>query len=351
MKKLWSNLAEELVPYQPGEQTTNENIIKLNTNENPFPPSEHVINAIKTCNLESLSLYPDHDVTELKKELSNYHNVEKHNIFVGNGSDEILAFSWQAFWNPEDVIAFPEITYNFYKVYCDLYRVKSEMIPLTADFKINTAAILNDVKGIIFPNPNAPTGRFLPIIEIEEILKKHTNKVVIIDEAYIDFGGGSCIELINRYDNLLVIRTFSKSRSFADLRIGYAVGDHHLIQALNTIRYSFNPYSADYVGMKAAIASIQDDQTFRSNCQAIVEIRRATIQKLESLGCHVIPSMTNFILFSHPVLNGSILYEKLKHKNILVRHFDTPKIQNYLRVSIGSETQMNAFISALTELI
>lgn len=349
--KFWSNLVQQLDPYVPGEQPKIPGLIKLNTNENPFPPSPKVAELVTRGVIEHLRLYPDPTSSALKASLAGYFGVGENNVFVGNGSDEVLAFAFQAFFKNDNPVFFPDITYGFYPVYCGLYDVDYCEKPLADDFSIDLEGYKQANGGIIFPNPNAPTGIGMGLATIESLLQANAETVVIVDEAYVDFGGESAVSLIGRYPNLLVVQTLSKSRSLAGIRVGFAVGNADLIEALERIKNSFNPYSVDRIAELAAVAAIEDDEYFKSCCQAIIDSREWTTRQLRDLGFDVLESQANFILAKPATLTAEDLFSRLREANILVRYFNKPRIKDYLRITIGTDAEMNALVSAVKAIL
>lgn len=348
MSRFWSNIVRNISPYIPGEQPKDKKYIKLNTNENPYPPSPNVIEAIKREINSNLRLYPDPEASLLKEALSSFYRVGIEEVFVGNGSDEILAFCFPAFFNIGDVISFPEITYSFYPVYSELFGLNYETAVINDDFTIELKSFPEHARGILIANPNAPTGITIGLSQVEELVQKHHDKLIIIDEAYVDFGAKSAIPLIKHYDNLLVIQTFSKSRSLAGLRIGYAIGNEKLVEGLNRVKNSFNSYTVDRLAQKAAAAAVQDKEYFTEVCRKIVMTRSTTERKLIALGFNVLPSKTNFLFVSHKKINGKDLFLRLRKDGILVRYFQKDRIENYLRISIGTDEEMEALVDRLT---
>ena len=351
MSRYWSSLLEGLTPYVAGEQPRDRKYIKLNTNENPYPPSPHVIEKIKELASSDLRLYPDPEALELRESIASYYGIQKENVFVGNGSDEVLALAFMAFFLKDSPLLFPDITYSFYPVYCDLFGITYETVPLTKDFEIDTSLYSSDKAGIIFPNPNAPTGRALPLENIEKLLNHNPDTPIAIDEAYVDFGAESAVKLIGSHDNLLVIQTFSKSRSLAGLRTGFAVGSGELIEGLNMVKNSFNSYPLDRLAIGGAAQAVKDEDYFIKCRDMIIETREQTSSRLKNFGFTVIPSKANFIMTSHPEVRGKELYEKLKEQGILVRHFDKPGINEFIRVTIGTEEEMNIFMDRVGDII
>jgi histidinol-phosphate aminotransferase len=351
MSKYWSEKVRNTEPYVPGEQPKDKKFIKLNTNENPYPPSQKALNAITKAAGESLRLYPDPEGESLRNKIAEYYNLKPSQVFIGNGSDEILAFSFLAFFNPGDTIVFPQITYSFYEVYASIFGVNYKKIPLDDEFNIPIEGFYEENDGVIFANPNAPTGKALPLKDIRMILEKNARRVVIVDEAYVDFGGESSVELINEFDNLLVVATLSKSRALAGLRVGFAMGNKDLIEGLNRVKNSINSYTLDRLALAGAEEAIRDVEYFNEIRGKIVKTRERVSKKLLDLGFRVIDSKTNFIFISYPTIKGSVLFEKLREKGILVRHFNKPGIDNYLRVTIGTDEEMDCFGEKIKEII
>ncbi|MEE9352645.1 MAG: histidinol-phosphate transaminase [Thiotrichaceae bacterium] len=356
MSQFWSQRTHELNPYTPGEQPKDTQYIKLNTNENPYPPSELVRRAITATSDDLLRLYPDPDAGELKTAIADYYSVDKANVFVGNSSDEVLAHTFVALLKHNAPLLFPDISYSFYPVYCSLFGIDSKMIPLNELFEIDiedyAVSSCGENGGIIFPNPNAPTGKVLSLDVIEQFLQEHPASVVVIDEAYVDFGADTAISLTSKYNNLLVVQTFSKSRSLAGLRVGFAVGNTDLIEGLERVKNSFHPFPLARNAIAGAVASIQDKEGFENNRQKIMKTRARTTLELENLGFDVIPSSTNFVFAKPPKeQSAESLYLQLKQRNILVRYFDAPRINEYLRISIGTDDEMDALIGALHKLV
>ena len=347
MSKFWSPAIRSLVPYTPGEQPKVLNLIKLNTNENPYPPSPSVVKAIHDFSLDRLRLYPDPEASKLKTALAEYHNLDANQVFLGNGSDEVLALAFMAFFRHDAPLLMPETTYSFYEVYCDLLNINAVRIPLNANYEINLDDYAQENGGIIFANPNAPTGITLPLSRIEKLLKDNPDTVVLVDEAYVDFGGESAISLIDSYPNLLVSHTFSKSRSLAGMRIGAAFGHSDLINGLERVKNSFNSYPLDMLAIEAATASVSDDAYFEETCQRIIKTREKTTEALLAKGFRVLPSCANFIFVSHPEKDAKELMQALRNENILVRHFTKPSINQFLRITIGTDAEMEELIAKL----
>ena len=337
MEKFWSDKIKEIEPYTPGEQPKDKKYIKLNTNENPYPPSAKVIEKIKSMNLEDLKLYPDPDVTELRKVIAEYFSnktndeITHQQVFIGNGSDEILAFIFMTFFNAGDKVYYPDITYSFYPVYADLFNVKEIKIPLNNNFEIEIQKYFGLDGHIIITNPNAPTSIALKLDEIEEIVKNNPNQLIIVDEAYVDFGAESSVKLINKYDNVLVVQTFSKSRSMAGIRLGYALGCESIIEGLNRLKFSFNSYTIDRISIAAGIESFKDDEYFEKTNAKIIQTREKTSEKLKKLGFKVLNSSANFIFISHDKVFAGDLYKQLKDNGVLVRYFTKDRIIHFIR--------------------
>jgi len=347
----YEQYVRRVVPYTPGEQPKNKNIIKLNTNENPYPPAPGVENALKNLNTDHLRLYPDPLAADLVEEIAKYHDVDKNQIFVGVGSDDVLAMAFLTFFNSDKPILFPDITYSFYDVWADLFRIPYKTCPLNADFEILAEDYNVENGGIIFPNPNAPTGVLQPVSMVEEVLKNNPDVVVMVDEAYIDFGGETCLPLLEKYENLLVIRTFSKSRSLAGLRIGYAVGSANMIKYLNDVKFSYNSYTMNYPTICLGVESVRDDAYFLEMRDKLVATRERSKKELSTLGFRFPDSMTNFIFATHERMKADVIFEELKKRGIYVRYFRKPRIDNYLRISIGTDEEMDALFNALREII
>jgi histidinol-phosphate aminotransferase len=352
MSKFWSDIVRELNPYVPGEQPKISNLVKLNTNENPYGPSPKVIAALKAEAADTLRLYPDPNSDKLKEAIALNHGLNANQVFVGNGSDEVLAHVFQALLKHSRPLLFPDITYSFYPVYCGLYEIEYETIALNAQFEINVDDFDRPNGGIIFPNPNAPTGIPLALSEIEKILKFNTESVVVIDEAYVDFGTESAVKLINTYPNLLVTHTFSKGRSLAGLRVGYALGHNDLIEALIRVKDSFNSYPIDCFAEAGAVAAMQDKAYFEETCRKVIATRAALVSDLQGLGFDILPSGANFVFARHLKRAGAELAAKLREKNVVVRHFKKPqRISDYLRITIGTDAQSKQLITALSEIL
>lgn len=350
MSRFFSSKYNKLIPYTPGEQPKDMEYVKLNTNESPFPPSQKAIEKAKMM-AENLQLYSDPEVRDLVAVASEHFGVSKDEILFTNGSDEILNFAFMAFCDEGHPAVFPDITYGFYPVFADINNIPYEKIPLKDDFTINVQDYIGINKTIIIANPNAPTGIALPVSDIERIVKSNPDSVVVIDEAYVEFGAQSVIPLIHKYNNLLVTRTFSKSCSMAGARLGFGIGCKELIQDLNTIKYSTNPYNVNRMTMAAGVGTIEDYAYVENNCKKIAEIRQWATEELSSLGFISTDSSANFIFARHEKAQGKELYLKLKEKGVLVRHFDTPKLTSYLRITVGSKEQMQILISTLENIL
>lgn len=347
--ELWEKNVRRVVPYVPGEQPKGDNIIKLNTNENPYPPAPAVVK--KSLKLSDLRLYPDPGAELLVKKIAEYHGLSPENVFVGVGSDDVLAMSFMTFFNSEKEILFPDVTYSFYDVWADMLKIPYRAVSVTEDFRLRREDYFVENGGIIFPNPNAPTGIAEPVSFVEDILKHNPDVVVIVDEAYVDFGGESARFLIDEYDNLLVVRTFSKSRSMAGLRIGYAMGNAKLIQYLNDVKYSFNSYTMNMPSIILGAESLGDDAYFKDTIAKVVRTRDWFKKEIEKLGFISLPSAANFLFITHKDLNAKFIFEEAKKAGIYVRYFGKPRIDNYLRVTIGTDEQMETFLEFLKKLV
>ncbi|WP_180160990.1 histidinol-phosphate transaminase [Acinetobacter sp. YH01004] len=348
--RFWSPEVRELEPYVPGEQPKIQNLLKLNTNENPYPPSPKVVEAVQKVlenSADALRLYPDPDASELKQAIAKQQNVAVGNVFVGNGSDEVLAHIFKAFFVQEQPLLYPDITYSFYPVYSQFFGVKTKILPLNDDFEI----VVDDYKqangGIIIANPNAPTSIALGLSAIEEVLQANLDSVVVIDEAYVDFGAESAVKLVEKYDNLVVCQTTSKSRSLAGLRVGFAIAQPHLIAALEAVKNSFNSYPMDRFAIAAAVASFQDQAYFEAQCQKVIASREKLVTDLTSLGFKILPSHANFIFASHPQQDAGELAAALRERGIIVRYFNKPRINQYLRITIGTDEQNQRLVDTL----
>ncbi|MEJ2693826.1 MAG: histidinol-phosphate transaminase [Candidatus Thiodiazotropha sp.] len=351
MSRFWSQMVNQLSPYVPGEQPQIDNLVKLNTNENPYGPSPRVIEAIAGELGDSLRLYPDPTASRLRETVADYYGLQPDQVFVGNGSDEVLAHAFFALFQQPRPLLFPDISYSFYPVYCGLYGIDYRSIPLAENLSLRLDQYDTSNGGIIFPNPNAPTGRLLPLSEIEALLRRNRDSVVAVDEAYIDFGGESAVKLIGQYDNLLVIQTLSKSRSLAGMRIGLALGDAALLEGLIRVKDSFNSYPIDRLALAAGIAAFQDDTYFRQTCRQVINEREALSLELAGMGFEVPPSAANFLFVRHPKRDAKELAEGLRRAGVIVRHFRAPRIEQYLRITVGTPQQNRSLTDALTGLV
>lgn len=350
MSKFWSDAVKRADPYVPGEQLNQADMIKLNTNENPYPPSPKVIEAIRMEAEVALNLYPSPTVDGLKEDIASYYKLTKENVFIGNGSDEVLAFSFMAFFEAEKKIRFPEISYSFYPVYAKLFNIPYDAIELGEDFTIVPDDYFQSEGGVIFPNPNAPTSIFIELGAVKQILDNNLDKVVIVDEAYIDFAEASAVSLLQDYPNLLVVQTMSKSRSLAGLRVGFALGSEELIEGLIRVKDSFNSYTIDRLAIAGAQAAINDQAYFKETTEKILATREWLVTELQERDFFVLPSQTNFLFIRHKAWPAEDLYMRLKDNNILVRYFNKPKIDNYLRVTIGTDADMKRLLEVLDKL-
>ncbi|HWZ47730.1 MAG TPA: histidinol-phosphate transaminase [Herbaspirillum sp.] len=354
MSKFWSPVVSRLSPYTPGEQPKLSNLIKLNTNENPYGPSPLAMAAMAQEIGDTLRLYPSPDAAILKAAIAKRTGLTPAHVFAGNGSDEVLAHAFQALLQHDAPILFPDVSYSFYPTYCALYQVAFRQVPLAADFTLRVDDYLRQeerIGGIIFPNPNAPTGCLLPLAQIERLLQGRPDNVVLVDEAYIDFGGASALELVAHYPNLLVVQTFSKSRSLAGLRVGFAVGHPDLIDALERVKNSFNSYPLDRIAIAGATAAYNDEAHFETTRQAVIASRIRLSKRLQDLGFDVLPSAANFVFARHPQHDATALAAYLRSENIIVRHFSQARTAQFLRITIGSETDCDALVKALTDYL
>lgn len=350
--RFWSPEVRDLEPYVPGEQPKIQNLLKLNTNENPYPPSPKVVEAVQavlTHQADALRLYPDPDATALKHAIAKQQNIEVSQVFVGNGSDEVLAHIFKAFFLQDEPILYPDITYSFYPVYSQFFGTKTKEIPLNDNFEIEVKDYVQPNGGVIITNPNAPTSIALGLPEIEQILKVNPDRVVVIDEAYVDFGAESAVSLVNRYENLVVCQTTSKSRSLAGLRVGFAIAQSHLIAALEAVKNSFNSYPIDRFAIAAAVASFEDQTYFEEQCQKVISSREKLVGELTALGFKVLPSKANFIFASHPSHDAGQLAQQLREQGIIVRYFNKPRINQFLRITVGTDEQNERLVQKLKE--
>jgi histidinol-phosphate aminotransferase len=353
MSHYWSKRVHDLDPYTPGEQPKDQRYIKLNTNECPYPPSTQALAAIHAAADERLRLYPDPNADELKDAIADYYSdsgVQRANVFVGNGSDEVLAHVFHGLLKHDAPLLFPDISYSFYPVYANLYQIEARLIPLREDFRLCLGDFTGENGGIIFPNPNAPTSMTVGREAIEALLQANTQSVVVVDEAYVDFGAETAIPLVAQYPNLLVVQTFSKSRSLAGLRVGFAVGHPDLIAGLERVKNSFNSYPLGRMAIAGAAAAMRDKAYFTATCQQIIATREMTVQKLVELGFSILPSAANFVFARPPAGNAEALYLALKQRGVLVRYFNKPRINEYLRITIGTDAEMHTFLQILAKL-
>lgn len=347
----WEKNIRSVIPYVPGEQPNVKDMVKLNTNENPYPPAPGVENVLHGMDTDILRLYPDPTIRLLVEELAHFYHLNKDQVFVGVGSDDVLATAFLTFFNSEKPVLFPDITYSFYPVWCDLYRIPYLQPALDESFNIKKEDYYVPNGGVVIANPNAPTSICEGITVIEEIIRNNQESVVIIDEAYIDFGGTSAVELIGKYDNLIVVQTFSKSRSMAGMRIGYAMGNPALIKALNDVKYSINSYTMNQTAIMAGVEAVKDVSFYRKGIDKIIATRSRTEKCLKELGFSFPKSGANFLFATHSTVPAKVIFETLRNKNIYVRYFNLPRIDNYLRISIGTEEEMDRLFSAMKELI
>lgn len=351
MSREWTKNLRNIEPYVPGEQSKDKDIVKINANENPYPPSPKAIEALKSFDTNKLRFYPSANSTKLKEAIAKYYKVDVSNVFVGNGSDDVLAVAFQSFFNSEKPIFYPDLTYSFYPVWCSLFGIKYKNYPVGDDFRINPEDYKEKNGGVVIPNPNAPTSLGEGLDFVEKILNYNQDSVVIIDEAYVDFGGTSSIPLIDKYENLLVTGTFSKSRSLAGLRIGFAIGSKALIDVMEAVKNSYNSYTVDSLSIEMGAASIEDDEYFKSTCQKVIETRQRVTLELEKLGFDVLDSQTNFIFATHNEHNMKSLFEYLKTQKVFIRYFSLPRIENYVRITIGTNEEMDIFLEKTKEFI
>ncbi|EXW61928.1 histidinol-phosphate transaminase [Acinetobacter baumannii 44467_5] len=350
--RFWSPEVRELEPYVPGEQPKIQNLLKLNTNENPYPPSPKVVEAVQEVLHEQadvLRLYPDPDATVLKQAIAKQQNIDVSQVFVGNGSDEVLAHIFKAFFLQDGPILYPDITYSFYPVYSQFFGTKTKEIPLNENFEIDVRDYTQPNGGVIITNPNAPTSIALSLAEIEQVLQANPDRVVVIDEAYVDFGAESAVSLINRYKNLVVCQTTSKSRSLAGLRVGFAIAQSHLIAALEAVKNSFNSYPIDRFAIAAAVASFEDQAYFEEQCQKVITSREKLVRDLTELGFNVLPSKANFIFATHSQHDAGQLAQKLREQGIIVRYFNKPRINQFLRITVGTNEQNARLVQTLKQ--
>ena len=349
--KTWEENVRKVVPYVPGEQPKVQNLIKLNTNENPYPPSPKVAEALKAIDVDCMRLYPDPAASVLVKGIADFYQLQEDQVFVGVGSDDVLAMIFMTFFNSKKPILFPDITYSFYDVWADMLWIPYETVPLTDDFTIRKEDYFRENGGIIFPNPNAPTGVELGMQDVEAIIKANPDVIVVVDEAYVDFGAASALPLIEKYDNLLVVQTFSKSRGMAGMRIGYAMGNPVLIKYLNDVKYSFNSYTMDQLSIDLGVEAVKDNAYFEENISKIINTRERSKERLKALGFSFRDSRSNFIFATHESCPAKEIFEALKAQNIYVRYFEKPRIDNYLRITIGTDEEMDQFFAFLEKYL
>ena len=351
MSREWTKNLRNIEPYVPGEQSKDKDIVKINANENPYPPSPKAAEVLKSFDTNKLRFYPSANSTKLKEAIAKYYKVDVSNVFVGNGSDDVLAVAFQSFFNSEKPIVYPDLTYSFYPVWCSLFGIKYKNYPVGDDFRINPEDYKEKHGGVVIPNPNAPTSLGEGLDFVEKILDYNQDSVVIIDEAYVDFGGTSSVPLIEKYENLLVTGTFSKSRSLAGLRIGFAIGSKALIDVMEAVKNSYNSYTVDSLSIEMGAASIEDDEYFKSTCKKVIKTRERVTLELEKLGFDVLDSQTNFIFATHNKHNMKSLFEYLKTQKVFIRYFSLPRIENYVRITIGTNEEMDIFLEKTKEFI
>ena len=351
MSREWTKNLRNIEPYVPGEQSKDKDIVKINANENPYPPSPKAAEVLKSFDTNKLRFYPSANSTKLKEAIAKYYKVDVSNVFVGNGSDDVLAVAFQSFFNSEKPIVYPDLTYSFYPVWCSLFGIKYKNYPVGDDFRINPEDYKEKNGGVVIPNPNAPTSLGEGLDFVEKILNYNQDSVVIIDEAYVDFGGTSSIPLIDEYENLLVTGTFSKSRSLAGLRIGFAIGSKALIDVMEAVKNSYNSYTVDSLSIEMGAASIEDDEYLKSTCKKVIKTRERVTLELKKLGFDVLDSQTNFIFATHNKHNMKSLFEYLKTQKVFIRYFSLPRIENYVRITIGTNEEMDIFLEKTKEFI
>jgi histidinol-phosphate aminotransferase len=352
MSRFWSNITKNITPYVPGEQPKNKSLIKLNTNENPYPPSPRVLEALRSYTLSDVKLYPEPESDTLREAVAEFYCISKDLVFPGNGSDEVLAFLYQAFFNRDDLIAFPDVTYSFYPVYSKLYDIPYREIPLRDDFTIDFGAYPQDLKAIIFANPNAPTGMAIPLDQIEKLLQQRPDTLIVVDEAYVDFGAETAVPLINRYDNLLVIQTLSKSRALAGMRIGLAFGCRELIMGFERIKNSFNSYTMDRLAQTAGIEAFRDKAWFDENRFKVMKTRELVKAELRAMGIPVTDSMSNFLFINIPGVKGPDALALFREEGVLVRNLKSPaRIADWLRISVGTDEQMARVLEVIKKIM
>ncbi|RBP48676.1 histidinol-phosphate transaminase [Arenicella xantha] len=351
MSRFWSDIVHQLTPYTPGEQPKIDNLVKLNTNENPYGPSPKVIEAIAAANHDGLRKYPDPNAGELKQTIANHFGLSVDSVFVGNSSDEVLAHVFRGLLKQDRPLLFPDITYSFYPVYCALFDIAYQQVALRDDFSLNIDDYSADNGGIIFANPNAPTGIAVPLADIKTLLERHSSSVIVVDEAYVDFGGESAVSLIVDYPNLVVTQTLSKSRGLAGLRVGFALANPELIEGLERIKNSFHPYTLDALALAGAQAAFLDVDYFEQSRQKVIDTRERTTVGLQKLGFTVLPSSANFVFAAHQTSDAGALFMKLRERGIVVRYFDKERLSDFLRISIGTDTEMQQLLSVLADIL
>lgn len=351
MSRYWSDFVKQLQPYTPGEQPKINNLTKLNTNENPYGPSPDALQAMQQLLNDDLRLYPPPNADDLKATIADYYQVNAQQIFVGNGSDEVLAHIFNGLLKQDKPIFFPDISYSFYPVFCQLYDIEYEQIPLTQDYSIDLQAYQRPNGGIIFPNPNAPTGRLLGLDVIEQLLQANRDSVIVVDEAYIDFGGQSAVALVDKYANLIVVHTLSKSRSLAGMRIGYAIAGAELVEGLDRVKNSFNSYPLGHLQIAAAIASFKDEAYFQQTCTQVIDSREQLVEQLQQLGFDVLPSVANFVFARHRDKSASAIAGELREQGLIVRHFNKPRIDQFLRITVGAPKDNQLLVDSLAAIL
>ena len=354
MSRFWSPVVQTLTPYVPGEQPQMQRLVKLNTNESPYGPSPKALAAINSLNNEDLRLYPDPEGVALKKAIATLHGLNPNQVFLGNGSDEVLAHVFAGLLKQNKPVQFPDITYSFYPVYCKLFGIDYQTIPLGSEFEIDLSNYKTPNGGIIFPNPNAPTGRSIARVDIEKLLARNSDSVLVIDEAYVDYGTESCIPLLRGDtcpENLLVVHTLSKSRALAGLRVGFAVGHPSLIEGLERVKNSFNSYPLGRLAQAGAVAAIEDQAHLEASSHKVMQTREKLVSQLSAFGFETLPSTANFIFTRHPQHAGAKLYQALRDRGIIVRHFKSPRIEEFLRITIGTNEQSNELVTALQDIL
>lgn len=351
MLSAWKENLRKIEPYVPGEQSKDKDIVKINANENPYPPSPKAVEVLKNFDTNNLRFYPNANSTKLKEALAKYYGVGVENVFVGNGSDDVLAVAFQSFFNSDKPIVYPDLTYSFYPVWCSLYGIEYKTYAVGDDFRINAEDYKEKNGGVIIPNPNAPTSLGEGTGFVEKILSYNQDSVVIIDEAYVDFGGVSSVPLVKKYENLLVTGTFSKSRSLAGLRIGFAIGSKTLIDVMEAVKNSYNSYTVDSISIEVGSASIEDDEYFKSTCQKVIKTRQRVTDELKKLGFDVLDSQTNFIFATHDKYSMKEMFEYLKTQKVFIRYFSLPRIENYVRITIGTDDEMDIFLQKAKEFL